>query len=953
MTGIGRNHRQASYDWLRPGVAVLFVAGLLVGAPTAFAEDPESTPVQAPSEEPGSFETLDAGEPDSVVQGHVPAPQALVGPAANLVTLGLDFETSRLFNDSGFIPPDTMGAVGNDHIVEIINGNFEIFNKTDGTTLDSRSLNSFWVNTAGVAIPASTDICNVGAGTCSFSGNACTVDSDCLSNFTFDPRIVYDPVTSTWFASSLDRDFGAGNNLFLARTDSDDPTGPWQGVVIDAETVGNPEFHDYETLAVDADGLFMCTQDFGDGGNESCYSIPKADLLLSPPSVANLTRFEATPAGLDPVSGAWQPALDFGASDGRAALIGSDGANLLRTDILGAGAAGATLGTAVGIAGDPGHSGPPAARQPHPADPTVTLENVAPRFVGNVFEEGDSLWMVHAVEGSSGNNSALRWYEVDETSDTVIQTGLIDDPDEDYHEPSIAVNEFGNVVIGYTCSGPDLAPSVCISVGETAGGVTTFEDPTVVAAGAGHYYRDFRGPDGTPTRNRWGDYSATVIDPVDPCTFWTFQEFVAVSAAGDVGPSPRLEGGNWGTQVSEITFTDCAEADLVVFKSDNPDPVAAGADLTYTISVENLGPSRAHNVVVTDPLPAGTAFDSAGGTDWSCAEAGGTVTCDWQGGNPAGSLANGETTGDIDIVVTVDADFVFNGGSQLSNTASVASDTTDPDAANDSDTEVTDVIAVTDLEILRFEAIDPPTEITVGVDVPLTLEKDITNNGPSGPVDVDVTVTATAAPGTTVVPPVDNTTELALDVDEERTLEENFTLSCQEASNHSFTFDNEILPIDADDPDLSNNTAQVVVDVICVVPVTINIKPGSNPNSIQTQRGTIPVAILTTAAGEGGNPLAFDATAIDPLSVRFGPADEVNGGGGAAERHNRGHIEDSFELDENTKDGDLDMVLHFRAAETGVEADDTELCVKGEFTDASGTHLFFGCDAVRIVPPNK
>jgi hypothetical protein len=146
----------------------------------------------------------------------------------------------------------------------------------------------------------------------------------------------------------------------------------------------------------------------------------------------------------------------------------------------------------------------------------------------------------------------VRWYEINEVSDTVLQTGLIQDPNEDYHEPSIAVNEFGNVVIGYTCSGPSLAPSGCVSVGETVGGVTTFENPLVLQLGAGHYYV----PDSN-SRNRWGDYSATVIDPVDPCTFWTFQEFVAVSAVGDVG-------GRWGIQITELTFNSCGAAEEVL-----------------------------------------------------------------------------------------------------------------------------------------------------------------------------------------------------------------------------------------------------------------------------------------------------------------------------------------------------------------------------------------------------
>lgn len=56
--------------------------------------------------------------------------------------------------------------------------------------------------------------------------------------------------------------------------------------------------------------------------------------------------------------------------------------------------------------------------------------------------------------------------------------------------------------------------------------------------------------------------------------------------------------------------------------------------------------------------------------------------------------------------------------------------------------------------------------------------------------------------------------------------------------------------------------------------VDIDTKPGSYPNSVNPKRkGVIPVDILTTEE--------FDATAVDPLSVRFGPD-------GAIESHGRG-----------------------------------------------------------------
>jgi hypothetical protein len=93
----------------------------------------------------------------------------------------------------------------------------------------------------------------------------------------------------------------------------------------------------------------------------------------------------------------------------------------------------------------------------------------------------------------------------------------------------------------------------------------------------------------------------------------------------------------------------------------------------------------------------------------------------------------------------------------------------------------------------------------------------------------------------------------------------------------------------------------------------IDIKPGSFPNSINPRsKGVIPVAILTTGT--------FDATTVDPLSVTFGPDEAV-------EFHGQGHIED---ID---GDGDLDLVLHFRTQDTGIQCGDTSAFLAGETFD--------------------
>ena len=111
-----------------------------------------------------------------------------------------------------------------------------------------------------------------------------------------------------------------------------------------------------------------------------------------------------------------------------------------------------------------------------------------------------------------------------------------------------------------------------------------------------------------------------------------------------------------------------------------------------------------------------------------------------------------------------------------------------------------------------------------------------------------------------------------------------------------------------------------------VTPVVIDIKPGSFPNSINLRnQGDIPVAILSTAD--------FDATAVDPLSVAFGPA-------GAPESHGRGHIEDV------DHDGDLDLVLHFLTQASGILCGDTSASLTGMTFDGLAVA---GSDSIRTV----
>jgi hypothetical protein len=112
----------------------------------------------------------------------------------------------------------------------------------------------------------------------------------------------------------------------------------------------------------------------------------------------------------------------------------------------------------------------------------------------------------------------------------------------------------------------------------------------------------------------------------------------------------------------------------------------------------------------------------------------------------------------------------------------------------------------------------------------------------------------------------------------------------------------------------------------CTVPVLLDIKPGSSPNSVNPRSGgVIPVAILTTGT--------FDATTVDPSTVRFGAT-----GTEAVAVHDG--------LEDVDFDGDLDLMLHFRTEQTGIVCGTTSVALTGE-TD--GGEPIEGSDSVRTV----
>jgi len=171
---------------------------------------------------------------------------------------------------------------------------------------------------------------------------------------------------------------------------------------------------------------------------------------------------------------------------------------------------------------------------------------------------------------------------------------------------------------------------------------------------------------------------------------------------------------------ASVTTTVNPVADVSVTKSDSPDPVPVGQQLTFTLGVHNAGPSTATGVQVSDSLPANVTFDSATPSQGTCQQASGTVTC------ALGTLASGQDA-------TVDVEVRPQAEGQITNQASVLSDASDPSTSNNSASAGTTVSPAADLSLTKADSPDPVLEGDL-----LTYTLTVHNAGPSSATGVQV-----------------------------------------------------------------------------------------------------------------------------------------------------------------------------------------------------------------------
>ncbi|MEI7981720.1 MAG: T9SS type A sorting domain-containing protein [Bacteroidota bacterium] len=154
------------------------------------------------------------------------------------------------------------------------------------------------------------------------------------------------------------------------------------------------------------------------------------------------------------------------------------------------------------------------------------------------FANHQSMVVNHTVD--VGTSTGIRWYELRRTTENwYIHQQSTYAPDSNFRwMGSMAMDDAGNIALGYSVSGPDLYPSVRYAgrMADDPLGQLTIAEREIIA-GSGAQTGEWGG------RGRWGDYSAMSVDPVDASTFWYIQEYFDSTSVS-----------SWKTRIASFSF---------------------------------------------------------------------------------------------------------------------------------------------------------------------------------------------------------------------------------------------------------------------------------------------------------------------------------------------------------------------------------------------------------------
>jgi hypothetical protein len=498
--------------------------------------------------------------------------QASAAADSTLLTFPPVTSFAAVADNGTVIPPDAEGAVGPHHLMEALNSQVVIQDRS-GNTLSAITNSTFW-SSLGVTE-------------------------------SFDAHVLYDPYAQRWMFSSAAGEESSDSAILIGVSQTSDPTAGWNLYKVTLGSSGN--WVDYPTLGFNKNWIVVQANIFTIAGNNfvnsTIWAFDKADLYAGGSGKYTV---------LTPTSGFTQvPATTMDPDLSTMYLLepSSSGSGKLRIDTITG-----PVGSEVLTTGAAYPTGPSAWQTFSPvtnfAPQRGSSENIDTedgRIQSCVYRNG-SLWASHTVylpATGTPTRTAAQWWQINVSASgfgQVQQFGRIDDPSAAnfYAYPTLAVNQYGDVMLGYTHFGIGIYASAAYSMHLASDPANTMESEVILKAGEASYFKDFGTGD-----NRWGDFTATVVDPVDDTSMWTIQEYAG-------------QNNMWGTWWGELMPRGARPT-----ATPTPSPLKIGAPATlpsahttvlYGASLGISGGRAPYTIaVVLGHLPTGLSIDQASG----------------------------------------------------------------------------------------------------------------------------------------------------------------------------------------------------------------------------------------------------------------------------------------------------------------------------------------------------
>jgi len=500
---------------------------------------------------------------DRVLQSSVPI-RLMPAPSANFSGIGQGFSGPAGSFTVTAAPPDTDGAAGLNHYVQIVNTDFAVFNKSGMPLYGPVPTNTLWSGFGG----------------------------GCQANDNGDGTVLYDPIADRWIITQ----FSVSTTPYLqcvAVSQSGDPTGAYYRYAFQYAN-----FPDYTKLAVWPDAYYATFNQFdstgtiflgglvcaynrtamlsGAAATQQCFNVGTSFGGLLP---ADMDGGRQPPAGspnyvLSLASTTqlafWQFHIDW-TTPANTTLTGP---TTLTVSAFSEACGG---GTCIPQSG--------TAQQ---------LDSLADRLMYRLayrnFGDHESLVVNHSV--TAGTSVGVRWYELRLDAGhnpSLYQQGTYA-PDSNYRwMGSIAQDQMGDMALGFSVSASALNPQVHYA-GRLSGDAlgTLGQGESILINGTGSQL---------PTLSRWGDYSAMSVDPIDDCTFYYTNEYLSTNGTF-----------NWQTRIGSFKFPSCPPVSVTATSVS----VTTGQSVTLTATPSGSGPftyqwyqGLTGNVAV--PIPGATA----------------------------------------------------------------------------------------------------------------------------------------------------------------------------------------------------------------------------------------------------------------------------------------------------------------------------------------------------------